>query len=170
MQQLLINQYIIHMNKTHLYFSIILLFLGLIILKSELRAQSNWEIGVRFGNDFAIDATIPLGKGPRLHPAIYIDNSVAVGAYFDWLFALSDGPSGLKFYPGVGPELYFYDGFDIAAAGDFGVEYSFDFPLTIGIDWRPHFMLSDNFHFNSNNWGIIARFRFGEGTKFVRAN
>ena len=33
-----------------------------------------------------------------------IDNNVAVGAFFDWLFTLSEGPSGLKFYPGVGPE------------------------------------------------------------------
>ena len=56
-----------------------------------------------------------------------------MGAYFDWLFALNSGPAGLKFYPGVGPELYFNNGIDIAAAGDFGVEYSFDFPLTIGL-------------------------------------
>jgi hypothetical protein len=166
----MINSKSIKMKKTHFFVINLLLIFGLITIKSELKAQSNWEIGARFGNTFAIDATIPLGKGPRLHPAIYIDNNVAVGAYFDWLFTLSEGPSGLKFYPGVGPELYFHDGFDIAAAGDFGVEYSFDFPLTIGIDWRPHFMLSNNFQFNSNNWGIFARFRFGEGTRFVRAN
>ncbi|MCD4735546.1 MAG: hypothetical protein K8R53_05850 [Bacteroidales bacterium] len=48
------------------------------------------------------------------------------------------------------------------------MEYSFDFPLTIGIDWRPRFMISDSFKFNSSNWGIFARFRFGKGVKFVR--
>ena len=82
-----------------------------------------------------------------MHPVVYIDNDVAVGFYIDWLFALQGGPTGLKFYPGVGPELYFFDGLDIAAAGDFGVEYSFEFPLTIAIDWRPHFMLTNNFNF-----------------------
>jgi hypothetical protein len=70
----------------------------------------------------------------------------------------------------VGLELYFNNGLDIAAAGDFGVEYSFDFPLTIGIDWRPHFMLTNSMKFNSDNWGVMARFRFGRGLKFVKAN
>ncbi|WP_430812280.1 MULTISPECIES: hypothetical protein [unclassified Carboxylicivirga] len=142
----------------------------LLLLKLSVSAQSNWEIGGRFGDDFALDVTIPLSKAPRLHGALYFDNNISMGAYFDLLFALNSGPSGLKFYPGVGPELYFYDGLDIAAAGDFGVEYSFDFPLTIGLDWRPHFMLSDNMKFNSGNWGLIARFRFGEGVKFVKAH
>ena len=78
-------------------------------------------------------------------------------------------PTGLKFHPGVGPEFYFYDGLDLAVAGNFGVEYSFDFPLTIGFDWRPSFMITNEFNYYGGNWGIIARFRFGEGTKFVKA-
>ncbi len=158
------------MKKSNILIIKALLFLVPVFILPNLRAQSNWEIGARFGDNFSIDLTIPLAASPRLHPAVYIDNHVAVGAYFDWLFALQGGPTGLKFYPGVGPELYFYDGLDIAAAGDFGVEYSFNFPLTIGLDWRPHFMLSDKFRFNSNNWGIFARFRIGEGTKFVKAD
>jgi hypothetical protein len=133
-------------------------------------AQSNWEIGGRFGDDFALDFTIPLSKAPRLHGAVYFDNNISLGTYFDWMFALEGGPTGLKFYPGVGLELYFNNGLDIAAAGDFGVEYSFDFPLTIGIDWRPHFMLTNSMKFNSDNWGVMARFRFGRGLKFVKAN
>ena len=91
-----------------------------------------------------------------------------MGLYFDRLFAIEGDPSGLKFYPGVGPELYFNNGPDIAVAGDFGMEYSFDFPLTIGIDRRPRFMISDSFKFNSSNRGIFARFRFGKGIKLVR--
>lgn len=158
------------MKKSKIFIIKVLLFVVSVLLLTDLKAQSNWEIGARFGDNFSIDMTIPLAASPRLHPAIYIDNNVAVGAYFDWLFALQGGPNGLKFYPGVGPELYFYDGFDMAVAGDFGAEYSFNFPLTIGIDWRPHFMLTNSFKFNSNNWGIFARFRFGEGTKFVKAD
>ena len=158
------------MKKSNILIPKALLLCVLLFILPALKAQSNWEIGVRFGDNFSIDLTIPLAASPRLHPAVDIDNNVAIGAYFDWLFALQGGPTGLKFYPGVGPELYFYDGLDIAAAGDFGVEYSFNVPLTIGIDWRPHFRLSDKFRFNSNNWGIFARFRIGEGTKFVKAD
>ena len=149
-----------------------LIAIGVILFNVVLvcNGQSNWELGGRFGNDFALDMTIPLSKEPRLHGAVYFEKNIALGAYFDWMFGLEGGPTGLKFYPGVGPELYFYNGLDIAAAGDFGVEYSFDFPLTIGIDWRPNLMITNKMKFGSSNWGLTARFRFGEGVKFVKAN
>jgi hypothetical protein len=148
----------------------LLIVFGLFLTLSALNAQSNWEAGVRFGNDFSIEATIPFAS-PRLHPAVYFDRNVAVGLYFDWLFDLEgEEPTGFRLYPGVGPELYFYDGFDMAAAGDFGVEYSFNFPLTIGIDWRPNIMLTEKMRFSGSNWGIFARFRISKGVKLVKSN
>ena len=141
----------------------------LFIAVNTLQGQSNWELGGRFGHNFALDMTIPFAS-PRLHPAVYFDNNVSFGLYFDWLFDLEgDAPTGFRVYPGVGPEFYFYNGFDVAAAGDFGVEYSFDFPLTLAFDWRPHIMLTENMHFNADNWGLVARFRFGKGVKFVKS-
>ncbi len=134
----------------------------------QSKGQSNWEVGLRFGDPaVAIDATIPLATAPRLHPAIYLDN-FGIGGYFDWMFSLSGGPQGLKFYPGVGPEFWFENDFDFVIAGDFGAEYSFDFPLTVGLDWRPGFVATDGFDFRSSNFGVFARFRFGEGVKFQR--
>lgn len=145
-----------------------LLFVSAIALESN--AQSNWEAGIRFGENFAIDATIPLSAKPRLHAAAYFGagnwSDFGLGAYFDWMFSLDGGPTGLKFYPGVGPEVYFGDDFNIGVAADLGVEYSFDFPLTIGLDWRPGVMFTNDIGFHSSNWGIVARFRFGEGVKF----
>ena len=127
------------------------------------QAQAAFEAGVRMGNDFSIDATFPLSKAPRLHTAFYVEGDFALGTYFDWMFSLDGGPSGLKFFPGVGPEFYFGDSFDVGIAGDFGMEYSFRFPLTIGIDYRPGFMITDGFKGYSNNWGFTARFRFVKG-------
>ena len=137
----------------------------------DSKAQSNWEAGIRFGQDFAIDATIPLSAKPRLHAAAYFGSDhpksdFGLAGYFDWMFSLDGGPTGLKFYPGVGPEVFFGDNFNIGVAGDFGVEYSFDFPLTIGIDWRPGVMFTNDIGFHSSNWGFVARFRFGEGVSF----
>ena len=142
--------------------------LVLAFLSQPVAAQSNWEAGVRFGDNFGLDATIPIDLAPRLHVATYFAHSFGAGAYFNWMFALNDGPAALKFYPGVGPEVYFGSTFAIAAAGDFGVEYSFDFPLTVGIDWRPRLQLSENSGFNAGNWGLIARYRFGKGLSFHR--
>ncbi len=157
------------MKKQKNLLSMVFLSAILVTITCDLKGQSNWEIGARFGNTWGLDMTIPF-RAPRLHPAVYFGNDVAVGAYFDWLFSLEGDPYGLKFYPGVGPEFHFGNNFDVAAAGNFGIEYSFSFPLTIGFDWRPRFMLTDGFKWNGNNWGIIARFRFGEGVKFVRAD
>lgn len=151
--------------KKVLFSLIIALAFGL----NTSKAQSNWEAGVRFGDNFSADLTIPVGLSPRLHTAVYFER-FGIAPYFDWMFSLNGGPSGLKFYPGVGPELYFENGFDMSVAGDFGVEYSFEFPLTIGIDWRPGFMVTNDFNFYSGNWGFLARFRFGEGASFKRTN
>lgn len=157
------------MRKLKFHLISVFLLITSLVTTTDLKGQSNWEIGARFGNNWGLDLTIPF-KAPRLHPAVYFGNDIAVGAYFDWLFSLEGDPYGFKFYPGVGPEFYFGNDFNVAAAGNFGVEYSFNFPLTIGFDWRPRFMLTDGFKFNGNNWGIFARFRFGEGAKFVKAN
>jgi len=54
------------------------------MIGTELKAQANWEVGMRFGHNIAIDATIPIGLSPRLHPAVYITDRWGVGAYFDW--------------------------------------------------------------------------------------
>ena len=149
-----------------------LLFALLLIAGTAIdsKAQSNWEAGIRFGNDFAIDATIPLSAKPRLHAAAYFGghrgSDFGLAGYFDWMFSLDGGPTGLKFYPGVGPEVFFGNDFNIGVAGDFGAEYSFDFPLTIGIDWRPGVIFTNDIGFHSSNWGFVARFRFGEGVKF----
>jgi len=137
--------------------------LAFFALSSQSRAQSAFEAGIRFGDgfdSFSIDATFPLSKAPRLHTAFYLNDGFDLGLYFNWMFSLDGGPQGLKFYPGVGPEFYFDDPFNLGIAGDFGVEYSFKFPLTIGIDYRPGFMVTDGFEFYSGNWGILARFRF----------
>jgi len=158
------------MKKLRNSLIIIFIFIGFIITGTEIKAQANWEIGARFGDvAFAIDATIPVGLSPRLHPAVYISKRFGVGGYFDWMFALSNGPTGLKFYPGVGPEFFFENDFAFHIAGDFGVEYSFEFPLTIGFDWRPGFAVTESFKWKSSNWGFTARFRLGQA-KFVKAD
>jgi len=155
--------------KTVKLFSLAFAAVLLVMLSStDLKGQSNWEIGARFGNKVSIEATIPF-KAPRLHPAFYFGNDPVFATYFDWLFSMQGDPYGFKFYPGVGPEFYFGNTFDIAVAGDFGIEYSFKFPLTIGFDWRPNFMLTDGFKYNGNNWGFTARFRIGKGVKFEKA-
>lgn len=142
--------------------------LGLLFPHTETKAQSAWELGLRFGDRGSVEATIPLGKGPRIKPAVYFYKDFGVAGYFDWVFKLSDGPSGLKFFPGVGPEFFFGNNFNFAAAADLGVEYAFGFPLTIGVDWRPAVFFTNSKGFEAGHFGVTARFRFGDGVKFEK--
>lgn len=142
---------------------------GSMLISNRGQAQSNWEAGIRIANNISADFTIPIAAAPRLHVPLYFER-FGTGALFDWMFTLDGGPTGLKFYPGVGAEMFFETQFDLQIAGDFGVEYSFDFPLTLAVDWRPALRVTNTTGFISDNWGFIARFRFGEGTSFSRAN
>jgi hypothetical protein len=157
------------MKKDRKFLAAFIFFILFAMTGPDLQAQSNFEVGARFGDNIAVEATIPLGAAPRLHPSVYIVDRFGVGAYFDWMFALSGGPTGLKFYPGVGPEFYFENSFDFHIAGNFGVEYAFEFPMVIGFDWRPGFKVTEDFKFKYKNWGFTIRFRIGQA-KFVKAN
>lgn len=151
----------------------LMMFIGFVAFGQETTTESTSEtdittskektqriqLGIRFGDNFSIDATLPFSKASRIHPNIMFgDGGVRLGAYLDWVWGV-DQAHGLKLYPGVGPEFWFYNSFDIGVAGNFGAEYAFKFPLTVGIDWRPG-MKFINYKFHTGNWGITARWRF----------
>jgi hypothetical protein len=133
-------------------------------LSTVASAQRPPELGIRLGETFAVDATLPIAQAPRLHGAVYLER-FGVGAYGNWIFRLSEGPRNLGFYVGAGPELFFESQFDIHATGDLGLEWAFaEVPITVGFDWRPSFRFTNNTKFLTSNWGFTARFRFGGGT------
>ena len=135
----------------------------------EANAQSNWEGGLRYGDEVALEATIPFSEAPRLHGAMYLGQNqgkgFGLGGYFNWMINTNKRASnGLSFYPGIGPEFYFGDLFNAGLAADLGMEYSFRFPLTLGFDWRPSYIFTNDIGRINDNWGFVARFRLGQGT------
>lgn len=133
------------------------------LLSLNVYCQNYWEIGARYGDNFSIDATVPLNDNHRIHAGFYVEDRFATGLYWNWVWGIEDGPQRIKLYPGIGPELYFGDSFDFGVAADLGFEFRFDIPLTIGIDWRPGILITDGFDFHTSNWGFLARFRIGGG-------
>lgn len=72
-------------------------------------------------------------------------NAVKLTGLYQWVWNI-DG--GFNWYAGVGPSLGFFDlddsRFDddnselfVNVAGDIGIEYRFDFPLQLSLDFRP---------------------------------
>ncbi len=141
----------------------------LVFSTADVKAQNNLEVGLRFGDNFAIDGTLPIAQAPRLHAAVYLDR-FGFGAYGNWVFNLGEGPKNLRFYAGGGPEIFTEHQFDVAVAGDLGVEWAFgEVPVTLGFDWRPSLRLTNGTDLHTGNWGFVARFMLGRGT-FVAAD
>ena len=67
---------------------------------------------------------------------------------------------GLNWYTGAGATTYIGDDFNLGVAGEVGLEYHFDFPMAIGIDWRPHLNIIEDTNFNANSFGLNLRYVF----------
>ncbi|MBA4167784.1 MAG: hypothetical protein H0X41_09625 [Chitinophagaceae bacterium] len=73
-----------------------------------------------------------------------------------------EGASGLKWYAGVGPQIYLYSGgSDFAISPMAGLDYKItDVPLSLTFDWRPRFILTHGGDFNAARFGIGFRYAF----------
>jgi hypothetical protein len=90
----------------------------------------------------------------------YDDNAIKLTGLYQWVWNI-DG--GFNWYAGVGGGLgsYSYDNNGtsyndtfVFAAGDIGIEYNFDIPLLISLDFRPE--IGGNGYYNNNYGSDIA--------------
>ena len=90
----------------------------------------------------------------------YDDNAIKLAALYQWVWNV-DG--GFNWYAGVGGGLgsysYDFNGDSYSdtfafAAGDIGIEYNFDIPLLISLDFRPEF--GGNGYYKNNYGSDIA--------------
>lgn len=92
----------------------------------------------------------------------YDDNAIKLAALYQWVWNI-DG--GFNWYAGVGGGVGsdnrdYYDGrnYDngtfVFAAGDIGIEYNFDIPLLISLDFRPE--IGGNGYYENNYGSDIA--------------
>ncbi|WP_299214645.1 hypothetical protein [uncultured Dokdonia sp.] len=138
------------MKKT--FFSIVL-FLG-IVASMQAQEISKNAIGIRIGDNDGFGTEVnyqrALGDNNRLELGLgwrSADNfdAIRLTGLYQWVWNL-DG--GFNWYAGVGASGGFFD-FDngifdddinesfLNAAGTVGIEYNFDFPLLLSLDFRP---------------------------------
>jgi hypothetical protein len=132
----------------------VLVILGLSQLN---RAQ---EVGIRFGDAFggnyAVDA-----RFSGLHADVSFGDGVGLEVLWDLLYQ-GLGEKGFDWYVGAGLSTYLGDPFLLGVSGEVGLEYHFDFPLAIGADWRPTFIVIDYTEFEGGWFGFNARYCFGK--------
>jgi len=100
----------------------------------------------------------------------YDDNAIKLTGLYQWVWNI-DG--GFNWYAGVGGGVGSYnrdyvdnrsynDGVYVFAAGDIGIEYNFDIPLLISLDFRPE--IGGNNGYYENNYGsdvaLALRYQF----------
>lgn len=95
----------------------------------------------------------------------YDDNAIKLAGLYQWVWNI-DG--GFNWYAGVGGGLGSYNskyngasnnGAFVFAAGDVGIEYSFDIPLLISLDFRPE-IGGSGYYTNSYGSDIALGLRF----------
>ena len=123
------------------------------------------ELGIRFGDawggHYAVDAVFGLGQFCLVDGAVPFGNvGVCVEALWDLLYKPLE--KNLYWYVGVGPSAYLGDPFALAVSGEIGLEYRFDFPMVIGADWRPSFIVIEKTDFEAGWFGLNIRYVFGK--------
>lgn len=154
-----------------------LMLIGLVFNSNAQKISKN-ALGLRFGDSggFGTEVTYQrgLGSNNRLELDLgwrnrsnykknnYDDNAIKFTGLYQWVWQI-DG--GFNWYAGIGGGVGsynrdYYDNRDynngvfVFGAGDIGIEYNFDIPLLISLDFRPEFGSSD--YYNNRYGSDIA--------------
>jgi hypothetical protein len=128
-----------------------------------VKAQDN-ALGLRLTNGAEISYQRNLSDVNRLEFNLgWGWNTTSITGFYQWVNPITEG---LKWYVGPGAGIGFYsnNGFNstnIGIGGTIGIEYNFDIPLQVSLDWRP--MLNFGTHdsgYGSTNIGLGIRYRF----------
>ncbi len=145
----------------------IILTLGFILTTSlTFIAQEISEnaIGLRFGGGNGLGGEISyqkaLGSSNRLEIDLGLANEFtnfkATGLY-QWVWKLEDK---FNWYAGVGGGLVSAGNTGIYAAGVVGIEYNFDAPILLSIDYRPEIGVAGGLNGLSSDIALSVRYQF----------
>lgn len=137
----------------------LLLLICFIGVGSQMTGQ---EIGIRFGdmygNNIALDATIPI-KEKRIHTTVSFGDNVGWDVLYDFAIGSIFRSPDLHYYAGVGLTTLFASDYKLGVAGEIGIEYGFPrTPLSLGLDYRPAIILLEDMEFAYGNFGLNVRY------------
>ena len=137
-------------------------------LTMALNAQDmSKAIGIRGGWGAELSYQHPLSSSNRLEVDLglnFLDgtNSLFATGIYQWVWDLSQHLApGFKWYAGAGPVLGLHTSkFLVGAVGQVGIEYNFNIPLQLSLDYRPGYV------FIPETWPIYDAISFGVRYKF----
>jgi hypothetical protein len=148
------------------------------------QAQDKNALGLRIGDNDGFGAEISYQRKLSSNNRLELDlgwrdsndyDAIKLAALYQWVWNIE---GGFNWYAGVGGGLGswefndgppgYYDGDDdggmfVFVAGDIGIEYNFDIPLQLSLDFRPELYFVDD-DFREDNFGpdiaLGVRFKF----------
>ena len=156
----------------------IILTLALVLsMSTALFAQAEGStIGLRFGYPTEVsyqkglnsENRIELGLGFRNYVGYY--TNLSVSGVYQWVKDLSTIADGMAWYYGGGASVGFYSYyqnsyFPISVLGQVGIQYDFNVPLRLSLDWRPGFQFGGykDSHYTNNGFvgdGVCLGIRY----------
>lgn len=157
-----------------------LLLLG-VAFSSEAQNFSKNAIGLRLGDNDGFGGEVSYQRGISNRTRLEFDlgwrdsknyDAVKLVGLHQWVWNI-DG--GFNWYAGVGAGVgswrsnyYYNNGVKyrdtntvLLAAGDIGIEYNFDIPLQLSLDFRPEFYFNDGIEDDFGpDVGLSVRYRF----------
>jgi len=135
----------------------------------SLSAQVDGKaIGIRFGYGGEISYQHPMGNANRLELDLGLTHhGPAINGVYQWVWDLSDLADGFNWYAGAGAGLGMFDfaetdknSFSIGVLGQVGIEYNFNIPLQLSLDYRPGIYLINGFNASYDGICLSARYKF----------
>ncbi len=125
---------------------------------------SDNAIGLRFGGGNGVGGEISyqksLGNNNRLEIDLGLANEFtnfkATGLY-QWIWNLEDK---FNWYAGVGGGLVSANGTGIYGAGVVGIEYNFDAPVLLSLDYRPEIGVAGGIDGLNSDIALAVRYQF----------
>ena len=136
---------------------------------SALSAQVDGKaIGIRFGYGGELSYQHPMGNANRLELDLGItQHGLGLNGVYQWVWDLSTLADGFNWYAGVGLGLGSYDygdlnnnSFSLGVLGQVGIEYNFNIPLQLSLDYRPGIFVGNGFNPSYDGICLAARFKF----------
>lgn len=157
-----ININVLSMKKIILSIALVMSVYG------TLSAQSNGKaIGVRGGGGGEISFQTALGGNNRLELDLGLNSwnsksdngGFGLSGVYQWVWNLDALAQGFNWYVGFGPQIgswnnSSFSGFALGIVGQIGLEYNFNIPLQLSLDYRPSWYILPNNY--GGAWGGTA--------------
>ncbi|APZ45091.1 hypothetical protein BW723_01725 [Polaribacter reichenbachii] len=139
-----------------------LLLVGIISVNAQ--SISDNAIGLRFGGGDGVGGEISyqkaLGSNNRLEIDLGLANEFsnfkATGLY-EWVWNLEEQ---FNWYAGFGGGIISANGTGIYGSGVIGLEYDFDVPILLSIDYRPEIGIAGGLDGLNSNVALSVRYQF----------